>query len=304
MAHRTGSATPSGRSKVTVGFGLVAVPMAIKPLNETVRPVLGKTLCPVHGATLNQRSICCEGQEQQHTLTSGESVTGYPHPDNPDQYVVVDKSVLDEISETRTGRVEIEATVPVETIDPAYVDRVYLCWPQAGGEQAFDLLAAALRETGTAAVATAVLTRQAAQLVLRWSDELGCLLAHTCRYETQLRWSDVNLVLAAAAERTAPNPEQVEMAKTLLGSLVGEFDSTEVQDTYTPLLQDAIRAAASGTTFQTTGRQTSAPEVDFLKALRASIEARSKARATKKAPGPISAHRNAANGDGRKKVAK
>lgn len=286
MAAKTAAPAPSRGSKLTLGFGLVNVPIAFKPLAETERPVPGKMACPEHGPHLTQGYTCCVGTEHEHPISNSETVRVFPHPDHGDTYVQVDPSVIEEFAEARTGAAQIERVVDAFSIDPAYIDRTHLVWPQAGGEAAFDLLTAVLRREGKAAVATTVLNKQTRMIVFRWSDEFGCLLAHVLRFSSRLRHGEAELVKAGAASRSAPADEMVEAAARLFASLEGEFDASEVEDEYTPLMQSAIRAAAEGRSFEPAEKATApvASADDLMAALTASVAA-AKPKAAKK-PSP------------------
>ena len=169
--------------------------------------------------------------------------------------------------------------VDVKTIDPAYFGQTFLVWPQEGGEQQFDLLAAVLEKNGKAAVVTAVLSKQTATIVFRWSSELGCMVAHAIKYETQIRHRDASIVIAAGNERPAVQPKMLKMAAELLAPLEGEFDAGDVQDTYTPMLNDLIRAVDQGVTFDAPEViEEKAPVLDLMAALEASVAAQKPAR--------------------------
>jgi len=273
MAAKAKSAVPLRGQKLTLGFGLVSVPVAMKPLHETARPVPGKGMCPKHGPTLSQQTVCCRGTDHEHVLESGEAVKGYPHPDDPTTFVEVEEDVLKALEEEKTGSAAIERMVDVDAIDPAYFDKTYLVWPQPEGEMQFDLLATLLQAEGKAAVVTAVLRRQTQMIVFRWSEELGCVLAHVVKFEQQVRHADVEIVRDYAGKRAAVDEKMLGMAKTLLADLEGEFDASEAQDTFTPLMQDAIRAAAEGKAYVAEKVEAPvAPVVDLMAALAASVE--------------------------------
>lgn len=293
----TTTPTPRASANLSVSFGLVNVPFAMRPLAETAKEVQGKYTCPDHGVlpSGSQRYICSEGSKDEHLLKLGDLITSYPHPDNPDQYVSVDKSVLSEIAEERNGVIDVQTIVDAGAIDPVYFDKTYLCWPQKGGEQAFDLFAEVLRTENKAAVSTVVLFKQTVSVVIRWSPEVDALVAHTCRYHAQLRWNDVGLVQAGAAGRGVPSQQHLDAARTLLASMEGEFDTSGVVDTYTPMLKDAIRAAAGDKTISAPVRpEAPAPAADLLGALMASVQAAGEPAPKKKttaAPGKRSSTR-------------
>ena len=250
MAAEAAATVPLKGSKLTLAFpgGLVNVPVALKPLAETQRPVPGKGMCPVHGATLNAPgySDCCRGTADEHQLPNEEKLTGYPHPDDPKRFVVVDPTVVKSLKEPKSGQAAVEKFVDVAEIDPGYLSKAYVVWPQPGGEQAFDLLAAVLREEGKAAVITTVLSQQTQTVLLRWCEQFDVVLAHVVEFESRLRRADVHVVAQAAALREAPSEQMLEMARNLFGSLDDQFDAADVVDRITPAMQDAIRAADEG----------------------------------------------------------
>ncbi len=280
-------------NKFTLAFpgGLVNVPVALRPLAESVRPIPGKSMCPIHGATLNvpEHMDCCRGTAHEHELAKGEVLMGYPHPDDKSRYVPVDPMVVKSLQEPRSGSAAVEKMVDVTTIDPGYLSKSFVVWPQGGGEQAFDLLAAVLREEGKAAVVTVVLSKQTQTLVLRWSEKLQVVLAHVVEFESRLRHADVAVVAAAAVQRPEPAEQMLELARQMFATVEGEFDADDVVDQITPAMNDAIRAAADGVEYVVPSEPEAAPAAadDLMALMLASQQAatkKEKAPARKPAP--------------------
>ena len=151
---------PQYGRKLTIGFGLVNVPVKLKPLVETRRPVPGKGMCAEHGPNLVQVSVCSRGTEDEHVVENAEKLTGYPHPDNPEQLVVLDAEVVKAMSEASDNVGSVEKFVDAGEITSTYLDKPFLVWPDTGGEQAFDLLAALLQSDGRAAIVNVVMQKQ------------------------------------------------------------------------------------------------------------------------------------------------
>jgi DNA end-binding protein Ku len=282
---------PDRGTKLTLAFpgGLVNVPVALKPLAESARPVPGKTMCPVHGPTCNVPEFvdCGRGTAQEHQVPKHEVQTGYPHPDDKSRFVVVDPLVVKSLKEPKSATAEVEQVVDVDTIDPGYLSKAFVVWPQPGGEQPFDLLATVLREDGKAAVVTTVLSQQTSTLVLRWSEHFGVVLAHVVQYESRLRHKDVELVQLAAAQRPEPAAAMLEVARTLFEQAAGTFDADEVRDELTERMQDAIRAAADGVEYVAPEQPlAAAPAGDLMAQLVASQVAAAKKPAPRKAKEP------------------
>jgi DNA end-binding protein Ku len=237
--------------------------------------------CPEHHTSVKQQWVCSPGEKHEHVIPRSEIVKGYPHPDHPDSLVVLDPSVVDEFIESRDGFAEIEKVIDASTIDPAYFEgNPYLVWPGDGGDRGFDLFVSVLRDENKAAVTTTVLSKKTRMLIFRWSEEFGCLLGHVVRFASEVRSSDVALVRAGEVERGDPDPGEVEMARTLLASLEGEFDPTDVEDTYTTMMTAAIRQAAAGQKFEPVVTESKLAG-DLMDALLASIKASSGAEPRK-----------------------
>ncbi len=276
MAARTMEAAPSGGSRLTLGFGLVNVPVRLKPLMDERRRTAGRILCTEHAEPIKSRYMCGSGTGHEHLLEQGESATGYPVPGSPDGFVVLEQHVLDDLAAEKTGRCEIEKVVPFEEIDPVYLGKAYLCYPQEGAGKGFDLLAETLRRSGSAAVTTTVLSKQTVMVVFRWCPELGVLVAHLCLFSENTRMGDVALVRDAAGRRGEVSEEAFAVAGSLLEAVRGEFDPREVLDTYSLELDAAIVAAAGGKTTAKTEAKAKAKETpasDLMAVLKASLEA-------------------------------
>jgi DNA end-binding protein Ku len=287
MAARAATAVLDRSSKLSLGFGLVSIPIRYKALAESKKPISGKLICPEHKETTPQLYQCGKGTDHEHLLTRGETISAYPHPDDKNQLVVVDPDVQKEFELSRTGEAAIESVVDVERIDPIYFDTTYLVDADNEGADAglrFDIFAHTLRDEKKAAVTTTVINKQTRTVVFRWSETLDCLVAHVCRFESWIKLGEVQGVKDRASHREAPPAQMLEMGKQFFATLPNEFDPSEVDDQWTPMMQDAIRQAAGGKVVKTkTAKVAPAkPASDLMAALTASVEAAQKKPAAKR----------------------
>ena len=267
------AAGPGRGYKLNLAFGLVNIPIRYRLVNESGSTISAKTLCPEHHEPVKAGLwICSGGTAQEHTVERDEVVKGYPHPDNPSQFVLVETSVLEEFAESKSGNAQIEKMVDVSKIDPIYLDKAYNVWPDVGGQAAFYLLETVCRKKKEAAVTTAVISKQTQTVIFRWSEIEKCMFAHVCHFETKIRRADIEMVKALSAQRTPPPKEQVVAATTLLATLAGEFDPSEVEDTWTPAVQDAIRQVAAGQPVKVAAAAPVAKADDLMATLMASLE--------------------------------
>jgi DNA end-binding protein Ku len=287
MAAKAATAVLDRSSKLSLGFGLVSIPIRYKALAESKKPISGKLICPDHKETTPQLYQCGKGTDHEHLLTRGETISAFPHPDDKNQLVVVDPDVQKEFELSRTGEAAIESVVDVGLIDPIYFDTTYLVDADNEGADAglrFDIFAYTLRDEKLAAVTTTVISKQTRTVIFRWSEELECLVAHVCRFQSWIKLGEVQGVKDRASHREAPGEAYLEMGKQFFATLPNEFDPGEVDDQWTPMMQDAIRQAAGGRVTTTVRTKTEAPKpaADLLAALTASVAAAKKS--VKKTP--------------------
>lgn len=252
--------TPARGSKLTVSYGLVNVGVKYAPLVRSER-TSGKYLDP---ATLGPVT-------QQYVNEAGEVVkpiTGYPHGDG---HVVLDPEDVKSLESERDSRLELKAFAEPDLIDPLYIEKSFLVWPEKGQEAGYDLLCGVLVESGKVLVGTTVIRKSTKVLVLRYGQ--GCLIAHQCTYDSNVTWHDHALVVTGRAERPDPPAELLAMGLEAFSALPDEFNLQEVSDEYDERLRAAIEAAAAGRPVTRAPAAPDTPIVDLMEALKASVAA-------------------------------
>lgn len=267
--------TPSRGNKLTISFGLVNVGVKYAPMIDPKGGRLGgnfldpETLTPAKQLYVNEAT----GEVVQ-------KVTGYPHGDG---YVVLSDSDKQSLKSERDGRLELKSFIDPDDVDPLYFEKTHIVWPDKGGEDGYDLLCSALAETGKFLVGTAVLRDSTKVIVLRYGQ--GCLMAHVCTYDANLKWDDHKLVTMGSGSRPEPDKALVEMAVSLFSSLDGEFDWSSVSDEYDERLRAAVEAAAEGRTIERAPEAPVQPTADLMAALKASVAAaKAESNGKEKAP--------------------
>src|SRR6478672_4207340 len=131
----------------TISFGLVSVPVNIYSSAESKASVSFNMLHKKCGSRLKQQYICTKDGE---TVSRDDTVKGYEY--SKDQYVILTPEELKALEEKATSVIDVVEFVPLSTVDREYVDKVYYLGPDKGGDRAYRLLAAALADTGRAAL--------------------------------------------------------------------------------------------------------------------------------------------------------
>lgn len=280
-------AMPRASAKITLMFGMVSIPIAMRPLvGDRAKDVKGRLLCPEHLEPLKQLYQCSHDEEHPHTMTKGETVTGYETAPDSGTFVTLDDEVIDSLVADREQAAQIRQFVPTSKIDPIYYEKQYAIWPQDGAGTPYDLFQLALRSEDLSAILTATISKQTRTFAVRWCEPQGCLVISLLYFDSDIRWGDGVAIAAGVEARSgAITDEHVTMARSLVQSLLGEFDSGEVTDTYTETLREAIAAAAAGKKpTAAKPKQAQAQGTDLLASLKASVAATTTAKKTSKAP--------------------
>ena len=131
----------------TISFGLVSVPVNIYSSSESKASVSFNMLHKKCNSRLKQQYICPKDNE---IVTRDDTVKGYEFA--KDQYVVLSPEELKALEEKATSTIDVIEFVPLDQVDREYLEKVYYLGPDKGGDRAYRLLAAALKESGKAAL--------------------------------------------------------------------------------------------------------------------------------------------------------
>jgi DNA end-binding protein Ku len=282
----------------SISFGLVNIPvgmaLATKPAarqsdvsfrmlhRECGTPIKNKRWCPQH----------------DREVSNDEIVKGWEVAKG--QFVVVDDADLEALQtadDTRT--IEITRFVSLGEVDPIYFDRTYFLAPAdaAAQRRPYVLLLEAMKETGMAAVGKFV--RQGAEhfcLIRPKGDSLALetlFLAEDVRSEEEIE---------GAVSEIEVKEAELDLARQVIASLVGEFDPGELDSDYRRDLRALLEAKLAGEEIAApAAAEPTAPVVDLMEALRASVAEAQQASKDKKAPGKKT--KAASAGGSRRKVA-
>ena len=219
----------------TISFGLVSIPIkiftAVSPKSVGFN-MLHKTC----GGRLKQQYIC--PKDNNEVVERTDTVKGYEFA--KDQYVVLSPEELKALEEKATGAIDIIEFVPLAKIDRAYLEKVYYLGPDKGGDRAYRLLAAALEETGLAALGQYAARGQQHLVLLRPSN--GVLVMEQLHYADEVR--PTTEVTVPAGDVKA---QELAMAKQLIAQTASEtFDPAKYKDTVRERVLETIQRKIDG----------------------------------------------------------
>ena len=245
----------------TISFGLVSVPVSIYSASESKASVSFNMLHKKCGTRLKQQYICPKDNE---IVTRDETVKGYEFA--KDQYVVLTAEELKSLEEKATSTIDVLEFVPLATVDREYMEKVYYLGPDKGGDRAYRLLAAALKETGRAALGQYAARGQQHLVLLRPLN--GVLVMEQLHYADEVR-PTTEVTIPAGEVKDA----ELKLAKQLIDQTSNEaFEPSKYKDTVRERVLETIQRKVDGqdiTADITPGTDTKM--LDLMEALKASL---------------------------------
>jgi DNA end-binding protein Ku len=249
-------------ANATISFGLVSVPVNLYSSAESKASVSFNMLHKKCGSRLKQQYICPKDNE---IVTRDETVKGYEFA--KDQYVVLSPEELKALEEKATAAVDVLEFVPIAKVDRRYIDKVYYLAPDKGGDRAYRLLAAALEETGRAALGQYAARGQQHLVLLRPLN--GVLVMEQLHYADEVR-PPTEVPVPAGEVKSI----ELGMAKQLIEQSATEtFDPEKYRDTVRERVLETIQKKIDGQdiTAGATPEAGGGKILDLMEALKASL---------------------------------
>lgn len=256
-------------ASATVSFGLVSVPVQLYSASESQANIAFNWLHKKCSSRLKQQYVCSKDGEK---VENDDRIRGYEF--SKGQYVTFTEEEYKALQEQKTERIDVMEFVPLKKVDRVYLDRVYYLGPDKGGERAYKLLAAALEETGRAAIGQ--YAARGKQYLILVRPQNGRLVMEQLHYHDEVR---------AATEVPIGDTEVKKNELTLAVQLIEqlkteEFHPQAYKDNVRVRMQEQINRKVEGR--EITEEPEEAPKakiIDLMEALKASIAKGGKAGA-------------------------
>jgi DNA end-binding protein Ku len=189
----------------------------------------------------------------------------------------VEDADLEAIAQHDNSRaIEITRFVELDEVDPIFFDRTYFLAPAAepAARRPYVLLLRAMRETGHAAIGRFVLSGKEKLCLIRAKGDSLAL-------ETLFLAEDVysQAEIEEAVDGSEVKEAELDLARQVIESLVGEFDPSEFTSVYRSNLKAMLEAKLEGQELTMPEPVTETPVVDLMEALKRSV-AETKGRKT------------------------
>jgi DNA end-binding protein Ku len=261
-----------GLVNIPVGLALATAPKArqsdvsFRTLHrECGTPIRNKRWCPTH-----EREVGADEIVKGWEVAKGE-------------FVIVDDADLEAIQQSDDSRsIDITRFVPLDEVDPIYLDRTYYLAPAQAPAQRrpYVLLLEAMKQANMGAVG---------RFILRGA-EYFCLIrpkGDALALETLFLAEDVRsqAEIDEAVAGTEVKKEELDLASQVMQSLVDDFDPSELVSDYRRDLRALLEAKLEGREVAKPEPVAETPVVDLMEALKRSVaeaQGRKKTAATAK----------------------
>ncbi len=260
---------------------LVTVPVRVFPATNTTGQVRFNQLHAECQTRIHQKKWCPSCDRE---VDKTEIVKGFEF--DKSRYVVMKEDDIAKARPESTRIINLLRFADVDTIDPMYVERPFYLAPDGKvAASAFAVLREAL--VGKAGIGKlALLGRE--YLVAVQPRENG-LMMFTLRQAREVRRISAIEELDDLPETV--NPDEVKLARQVIGNFAGDLDLSEFTDDYQAELRRIIDAKIAGEEVVVHEVETPAKVVNLMDALRKSLE---QVSAAKKKPAKASAKSSAA----------
>ena len=251
----------------SISFGLVNIPVGLAPATKPAArqsDIAFRTLHRECGTPIKQKRWC---PTHEREVEADELVKGWEV--SKGQFVIVEDADLEAISQHDNSRaIEITRFVELDEVDPIFFDRTYFLAPGSApaARRPYALLLQAMNEMEVAALG---------RMVIRGTEYI-CLIrakGDALALETLFLAEDVysQAEIEEAVSDADVKEAELELARQVIESLVGEFDPSEFTSVYRSNLKAMLEAKLAGQELATPEPIVETPVVDLMEALRRSV---------------------------------
>ena len=255
-------------------ISLVNIPVKAFPATDAAATLSFNQLHAECRTRIQQKRWC---PSCQRDVPNTDIVKGFEFEKG--QYVVVDDEDVQKVRVESTRVINLEKFTDDTAIDPIYLERPYYLAPDgAVARDAFAVICEGMK--GKAGIGKVALYGRE-YLVKVQPRERG-LVMYTLRHAAEIRSMDAIDELADMP--AAVKPDEVKLARQVIGTFEGDVDLDTYQDDYQVGLREIIDAKIEGR--EVVAQEVEAPPkvVNLMEALRKSLDSIS---ASKKAPAAV-----------------
>jgi DNA end-binding protein Ku len=249
-------------ASLSLTFGLVSIPVKLYSATESAGAVSFNLLTREGERVKQQYVSAADGKPVERA----EMVKGYEF--EKDRFVMFTPDELKALQESPSHAVDIVAFIPEHAVDPVYYDKAYFLAPDKRGAKPYNLLLAAMRESGRCALARWAWKGRQYVVQVRPSDD-GLVLQQLLYADEVRSLKDLDI------EKTNVSPAELKLALQLIEQITADsYDPRQFEDDEKKRILAAIDEKIAGKQVVAPAAaepSSGAQVIDLMDALRASL---------------------------------
>jgi DNA end-binding protein Ku len=243
-------------------ISLVNIPVRVFPATDAAATISFNQLHAECQTRIQQKRWCPKCERE---VPMSEIAKGYEFEKG--RYVIVTEDDISKVRPESTRVIDLVQFADATSIDPVYVERPYYLAPDGGmALEAF----AVMREGMKGKVGIGKLALYGREYLVAVQAREKGLVMYTMRHAREVRGMDQIEELDNVP--TKIKPEEIKLAKQVIGNFEGELDLREYRDEYQEELQRIIDAKIAGEEVVATEEEAPPKVVNLMDALRQSLD--------------------------------
>jgi len=222
-------------ASLSLGFGLVSIPVKLYSATES-SAAIHFNLLTRDGSRVKQQYV--SEQNPAQVVPRTEMVKGYEF--EKDRYVIFEKEELAALEEGASHLIDIVSFIPEQAVDPIYYDKAYFLAPDKRGGKPYNLLKAAMLQSGRCALAR--WAWKSKQYVVQVRAHAQGLVLQQLLYADEVRSLD-----ELDIEQAQPSAAELKLALQLIDQIAADdYEPTLFEDEEKKRILAAIDAKIAG----------------------------------------------------------
>jgi DNA end-binding protein Ku len=241
---------------------LVNIPVKVFPATESSGTLSFNQLHNVCQTRIQQKRWCPTCNKE---VPHDDIVKGYEFEKG--RYVVMSEDDIDKVRPTSTRIIDLVQFDDATALDPMYVEKTYYLAPD--GQVASDAFAV-MREGMKGKIGVGKLALYGREYLVAVKPHDKGLVMYTLHHAAEIR--DMGAIEELNAIPAKIKPEQVQLAKQVIGTFAKKLDLADYRDEYREGLQKIIDAKVAGEEIVAPALEMPPKVVNLMEALRKSLD--------------------------------
>ncbi|MCA1562954.1 MAG: Ku protein [Acidobacteria bacterium] len=243
-------------------ISLVNIPVRVFPATDSAASISFNQLHAECQTRIQQKRWCPKCERE---IPISEIAKGYEFEKG--RYVVMTEEDVAKVRPESTRVIDLVQFTEASAIDPIYVERPYYLAPD--GAMAHDAFAV-IREGMKGKAGIGKLALYGREYLVAVQPRENGLVMYTLRHAREVR--AMNNIEELGGLPSKVKPEEIKLAKQVIGNFEGQLDLSEYRDEYQEELQRIIDAKIAGEEVVATSEEAPPKVVNLMDALRQSLD--------------------------------